>query len=70
MTVRQNWGEDRAYYRDERGELTSIPACWTDAAPLDPVVVVSAGRSAFRLQDLVVLTRLVAASEQERTDEQ
>ena len=69
MTVRQNWGEDRAYYRDERGELACIPARWTDSVPLDPVVVVSAGRSPFRLEDLVALTRLIAAHELEQADE-
>ena len=68
MTLRQNWGENRAYYRDESGELACIPARWTDAVAPDPVVAVSAGRSAFRLEDLVALTRLVATFQQERTD--
>ena len=68
MTLRQNWGEDRAYYRDESGELACIPARWTDAVVPDPVAAVSAGRSAFRLEDLVALARLVATFQQERTD--
>ena len=68
MTLRQNWGEDRAYYRDESGELACIPARWTDAVAPDPVVAVSAGRSAFRLEDLVALARFVATFAQERTD--
>ena len=68
MTLRQNWGEDRVYYRDESGELVCIPARWTDAAGPDPVVAVSAGRSAFRLADLVALTRLVATFREERAD--
>ncbi len=68
MTLRQNWGEDRAYFLDESGELACIPARWTDAVAPDPVVAVSGGRSAFRLEDLVALTRWVATFPQERTD--
>jgi len=65
VTVRQNWGEDRAYCHDEQGQLVGVPARWTDGVPPDPVVVISAGRSAFRLQDLLELARLVATLEQE-----
>ena len=45
--------------------MASIPASWTDVVAPDPVVVLSAGRSPFRLDDLLELTRLVAALEQE-----
>ena len=65
VTVRHNWGEDRVYYHDAQGLLVSIPAGWTDVIPLDPVVALSAGRSPFRLDDLLELTRLVAPLEQE-----
>jgi hypothetical protein len=53
------------YYRDPKVMLVSVPAHWTDRIPADPVVTVSAGRSPFRLEDLLELTRLVAAWEQE-----
>ena len=53
------------YYRDPKGMLVSVPGHWTDRIPADPVVAVSAGRSPFRLEDLLELTRLVAAWEQE-----
>ena len=59
MTVRTNWGVDRVYYQDQYGQLACIPASWTDAVPPDPVVAISAGRSPFRLEDLLELTRLV-----------
>lgn len=59
MTCRRNWGEDRAYYHDDSGQLVSLPVGWTSACAADPVVVVSAGRSSFRVQDLVDLARLV-----------
>ena len=65
MTVRHNWGNELIYYHDARGRLVSVPAAWTDRAPPDPAVVVSAGRSPFRLEDLLELTRLLAALEQE-----
>ncbi len=65
VTIRHNWGEDMLYYRDPKGTLVSVPAHWTDRIPTDPVVTVSAGRSPFRLEDLLELTRLVVAWEQE-----
>ena len=55
---RRNWGEDRVYYHDERGELVSLPTGWTDAAEVDPFVVVAAGRSPFRVADLLELADL------------
>ncbi len=54
-TYRHNWSESRVYYHDPRGKLTSLPAEWTDIAPPDPFVVISAGRSAFRAADLLDL---------------
>jgi len=57
---RENWGESRVYYRDGRGYLTSLPACWTSIIPEDPFVVASAGRSRFRVTDLIDLAALVA----------
>ena len=65
VTVRHSWGEDRVYYHDAQGVLVSMPASWTDVVAPDPVVALSAGRSPFRLDDLLELTRLVAAWRQE-----
>ena len=65
VTVRHNWGNELIYYHDAQGRLVSVPAAWTDRAPPDPAVVVSAGRSPFRVEDLLELTRLLAALEQE-----
>jgi hypothetical protein len=59
VTYRHNWGEDRVYYHDEAGDLVSVPAAWTSACAPDPVVAVSAGRSPFRVGDLVELARLI-----------
>ena len=65
VTIRQNWGEELLYYLDQNGRLVAIPARWTDRIEPDPVVTISAGRSPFRLHDLLELTRMVAALEQE-----
>jgi Family of unknown function (DUF5372) len=56
---RHTWGEDRVYYRDGRGLLTSLPAGWTSLVPEDAFVAVAAGRSRFRVQDLVDLAAVV-----------
>ena len=60
VTLRLAWGEQRVTFRDKSGHLCSVPARWTDAIPPDPVVVISAGRAAFRLGDLSELARIVA----------
>ena len=58
VSRRRNWGEDRVYYHDERGELDSLPTAWTDVADVDPFVVMAAGRSPFRAADLLALADL------------
>jgi hypothetical protein len=59
VTYRHTWGVDRVYYHDEVGTLRSIPAGWTDVLGQDPFVMIAAGRSAFRVVDLLDLCRLV-----------
>ena len=63
---RQNWGEDRVYYYDEQGELCSengklfsVLTGWTDAAPVDPFVVVADGRCPFTTAGLLALADLI-----------
>ena len=56
---RGNWGEDRVFVFTGDGSVRSFPAGWTDAAPADPFVVVAAGRSPFRVQDLLALAALL-----------
>ena len=57
---RSAWGEDRVYFHDDTGRLRRLPAAWTSAAPADPFVAISAGRSHFRVEDLLQLATLVA----------
>jgi hypothetical protein len=59
VNYRRAYGEDRAYFYNDDGVLVSLPACWTSILPPDPFVVLSAGRSAFRVADLRQLARLV-----------
>jgi hypothetical protein len=56
---RQNWGEDRVHLHDENGVLFSLPAAWTDVAPVDPFVVVAEGRCPFTTADLLALAELI-----------
>jgi hypothetical protein len=55
---RRNWGEDRVYFHDEDGVLQSVLTGWTDAADVDPFVVMAAGRCPFRPEDLLALADL------------
>ena len=56
---RYSWGEDRVFYREPAGNLASLPSRWTSVLPEDLFVVVAAGRSRFRVRDLIDLTALV-----------
>ena len=61
LSVGHNWGENRVFFLDDDGVKHSLPLGWTDAASLDVFVAVAAGRSPFRVEDLIVLADLVAA---------
>ena len=56
---RQNWGEDRVYLRDAGGVLFSLLTGWTDAAPVDPFVVIAAGRCPFTAEGLLAVADLI-----------
>jgi hypothetical protein len=68
ISYRNNWGEDRVWFQDSNGRLHSLPTGWTDAAAIDPFIAVAAGRSLFRVADLLELTKWIDSpgSEQER----
>ncbi|MCZ2075315.1 MAG: Y4bD/Y4pK family protein [Bryobacterales bacterium] len=59
VTYLHTWGEHRAYFRHEGEHLVSVPATWTDIVAEDPVVLLGAGRSLFRVTDLLELTELI-----------
>ena len=66
MGFAHTWGEHRVFFRkpdDER--VYSLPAAWTDVVGPDPVKVMGAGKSPFRVADVLALARLLAQVEEE-----
>jgi len=54
------WGEHRVFFRkpgDQR--IHSVPSSWTDVDAPDPFVALSAGRSPFRVCDLIALGTVI-----------
>ena len=51
-------GEALVFYRTDK-KLVTMPLAWTDLDSPDPFITLSAGRSPFRLTDLVQLAKLV-----------
>jgi hypothetical protein len=68
VTFRQNWGEDRVWFHDHNGGLQSVPIGWTNVAPVDAFVVVAAGRSLFRVVDLLELRQRIEAAGPEQPE--
>jgi hypothetical protein len=59
VAVRRTWKQDRVFFLLEDGTLTSVPTGWTDRAEPDVFATVAAGRSPFRVEDLLALAELV-----------
>jgi len=60
LVVRKNnSAEDRVFFFADDGQLTSLPSGWTDVDPPDPFDAISAGRSPFRVDDLLALAALI-----------
>ena len=57
---RSAWGEERVYFHDDEGRLRRLPAAWTNAAAVNAFEAISAGRSHFRVEDLLRLVALIA----------
>jgi Family of unknown function (DUF5372) len=58
VTRKLTWGEDRVFYYDSGGQLKSLLTNVTDVVSKDAFDRISAGRSAFRVDDLLELRRL------------
>ena len=58
VTRKLTWGEDRVFYYDPAGNLKSLMTNVTDVVSTDAFDRISAGRSAFRLDDLLELRGL------------
>ena len=59
VVARRTWGEDRVFFFDQDGVQRSLPRAWTDAADVDAFVALAAGRSPFRVEELVALVGLM-----------
>ncbi len=61
LDYRRSWGAGaRIDCRDEAGRVLTLELEWTDAAgALDPFIAASAGRSHFRVAELVRLVQLL-----------
>jgi hypothetical protein len=60
VTRKLTWGEDRVFYYDSSGKLKSLLTNVTDVVSKDAFDRISAGRSAFRVDDLLELRALFA----------
>ena len=60
VNVTHCWGDDRVFYVDENDQVRALPARWTSLLADDPFAVISAGRSALRVADLLELVELIA----------
>jgi hypothetical protein len=58
-SVRRIAYENRVLFRNPKGRRSSVPLDWTDIGRTDPFVSVSAGRSFFRVEDLLGLVRII-----------
>ena len=45
--------------RDEDGRLFSVPAGWTDVAPVDPFGAIEAGRCLFTTGELLAVAEVI-----------
>ena len=59
IRYRRSWGRPSIDLHDDRERIITVPIAWTDASEPDPFVVVSSGRSDFRVEDLLRLVRLI-----------
>jgi hypothetical protein len=66
ITYLHTWGENRVYFQREGSHLASVPASWTDVVPEDPLVELAAGRSLYRVEDLIELVELIERLRGER----
>jgi Family of unknown function (DUF5372) len=56
---KNNWGEDRVLYYNAQGRLCSMLVSWTSLELQDAFSLASAGRSWFRVDDLLNLVALL-----------
>ncbi|MHB9038716.1 MAG: DUF5372 family protein [Armatimonadota bacterium] len=68
VEIRVGWREERVYILVRDGSTVGIPAQWTSIIEPDPFVVASNGRSHFRPNDLLELSRLLVKLEGDKDE--
>lgn len=58
-SIKKPHGERRVFFYNSESRIVSVPLSWTDVAPIDPFIVVSAKRALFRIEDLNRLVYLI-----------
>jgi Family of unknown function (DUF5372) len=69
IAYRRSWGEDRVWFEDRNGRVHSLPTSWTDAGAIDPFVTLAAGRSLFRVADLIELAKQIEGLKLDRVED-
>ena len=59
VALQRTWKVDRVFFFGDDGTMQSLPTEWTDVAETDVFVALAAGRSAFRVEDLVALADVI-----------
>ncbi len=60
LSQRFAWGEERVFFADPyTQQVRSLPQAWTSLALPDPFVVVAAGKTLLRFNDLQQLVQLL-----------
>ena len=59
VAVQQTWRQDRVFFFGDDGAMQSLPRAWTDVAEPDVFVTIAAGRSPFRVVDLLELAEVI-----------
>ena len=59
---------ERLYLEVEPGRIEPVLLAWTSLSPPDPWIDIAAGRSLFRVEDLLRLADLIASVREEGAD--
>jgi hypothetical protein len=66
LSQSQAWGEERVFFADpQTQQVRSLPLAWTSLALPDPFLVVAAGRTVLRFEDIEPLNQLLKARQKE-----
>jgi Family of unknown function (DUF5372) len=56
------WGEERVFFADpQTHQIRSLPLAWTSLALPDPFLVVAAGKTVLRFEDIGLLNQMLKA---------